>query len=574
MGYRVHERAPSGGDVGEGLLPRPCRHLQLTKALFKARPADVLLGPWCRTPRVRGLPVLTEGATPADFVAAAAAFPYVFDRVIEALARIFNTTFGISRSTRYWALVTHPLLYHYLLGHLVKWHLVQRALDGRMSDYEVTYAVPGPESTPLLYPHLRTAYEEDDRFNLESFSVICRGVGVPGVLGSPGARVARRSGLLGSGRRKLQALYAYAVARRRHWLRPRTQEIGPGTIVVKDMAPAFVQELAATSGLRFVDLDEVAALRPALRLAPDEALRRRAAWTHEDPLIASILEGLQFHLPVQQVECFPHVYEATSRTLGRRGVPDTLVFGILERLEYRLIAAEAMSRGARLVSIQHGGNYGESIAAVSLVVERTFSDRFVTYGWQEDAERDVAAGGFRTTSLAPGPPPTEDGHVLLVAPFFHEYPHHLNWLPEHRYRKKQAFLHPLPAGIRHCLVVRMRPGRTTSARLEREWLPRFPATSPGAGRCRGRWWRWADTSSVCPPPPGIGTERHAGESPAPHENAHSSRYLRDDKIPTSETLLRRAKRLHPQRSWSSGAASRRAERSAPSGSTILPGRCA
>ncbi len=418
--------------------------------------------------------MLTEGATPGDFVAAAAAFPRVFDQVIERLARILNETFGISRSTRYWALITHPLLYHYLLSHLIKWQVVERALHGRVSELEVDYAVLAPDSTPLLYPHLRAAYEDDDRFNLESFSEICHGLGVPEARPPASGRNPRHRGLLDAGRRKAQALYAFLVAWRRHRYRPELQSLDPHTVVVKDMAPGFVRELAIHSGLRFVDMDDVAAFRPTLRTAPDESLRRKASWTHEDPLVRSILRGLQYHLPVQQMESFPHVLEAAKRRLQRLGVPAVLTFGILERLEYRVLAAEAMCLGARLVSIQHGGNYGESVAAVSLVVERSFSDRFVTFGWQEDASLDVPAGGFRTLGLATEDAAAPEGHVLLVAPFFQEYPHHLNWSPEHRHRERRAFLDALPPTVRRRLVVRLRPGRAASARLEQEWLAPFP----------------------------------------------------------------------------------------------------
>ena len=465
------------------------QRLQLTKTPAAGRAPDVLLGPWCVGGEVRGTPLLSEGAEPADFVAAARTFPGVFARVVEALAGIFNETFGISRSARYWALVTHPLLYHYLLSHLVKRSLVERAREGRAGGYEVPEAAPGPASVPLLYSDLRAAYEHDDRFNLELFSLVCRSLGVPGSSGryrghaaGGGAGIARRL------RRAVLGAYAFSAAARRYRAHSRQRQLGEDSVVFKDVDPAFARQLAERTGLRFVPIGEAVRLRPSLRTATDEDLRTRVPWSHADPSIHAILQGLQYHLPVHQVETFPRLLEEARGQLSRHGAPGALLFGLLERPDYRVFAAEAMERGARLVSIQHGGNYGESIAAVSTVIERYFSDRFVTFGWQEDPEKDVPAGGFRTLGLAPvpepgpAPEPGSEGDVLLVAPFFQEYPHHLNWSPTARHRERRGLLQALPAAIRRRVVVRMRPGRTASARLEREWLAPFPELTIEEGR--------------------------------------------------------------------------------------------
>lgn len=459
--------------------------LQLTKTQAAGRAPDVLLGPWCIGAEVSGTPLLSVGAEPTDFVAAARAFPGVFMRVVEALTGIFNETFGISRSARYWALVTHPLLYHYLLSHLVKRSLVERALGGRTGEYEVHEAAPGPASSPLLYSDLRAAYEHDDLFNLELFSLVCRSLGVPGSSGrsrwrAPGGR----AGVVRRLRRAALGAYVFSAATRRYRAHSRQRQLGEDAVVFKDIDPAFAHRLAERTHLRFVPIDEAVHLRPSLRSAPDEGLRTRVSWSHADPSIHSILQGLQYHLPVHQVETFPRLLEEARGQLSRHGGPGALLFGLLERPDYRVFAAEAMERGSRLVSIQHGGNYGESIAAVSTVIERYFSDRFVTFGWQEDPEKDVPAGGFRTFGLAPAPEPDSrpDGDVLLVAPLFQEYPHHLNWSPTTRHQERRILLEALPPAIRRRMIVRMRPGRSASARLEREWLAPFPELRIEEGR--------------------------------------------------------------------------------------------
>lgn len=449
--------------------------VQLTKTRISDGPPDAFLGPWCIPGEAPGRPVLSEGAPPEVFAQVGAEFPDLHRRVVAALTEVLNRTFGVTRSERYWALLTHPLLYHYLVSYLVKWKVVERALGSRSEGYEALCAFPRSASTPLLYSDLRVAYEEDDRFNLELFSLVCRGLGVPGAT-SPGIDGPRASRTRGSRamQRRSRALYAWITEAKRSWTRARTDALGEDAVLYKDMEPAFATALGAATGLRFVPLDEVANLRSRPRLSPDGTLRGRASWSHADPLVDGILGGLRYHLPVRQLEGYPSLLRDARRRLDWSGDPAAVLFSILERPGYRVFTAEAMERGARIVSIQHGGNYGESAAAVSEGVERSFSDRFVTFGWRKDPEKDVPAGGFRTGGLSTAPEAPADGDVLLVAPLFQEYPHHVNWAPLDRQRDRTTLLERLPPAVRRRLVVRMRPARTASARLEREWLAPFP----------------------------------------------------------------------------------------------------
>ena len=155
------------------------------------------------------------------------------------------------------------------------------------------------------------------------------------------------------------------------------------------------------------------------RVAPDTAWRASlvagAARLGPDPgLLEAALVLLPYHLPVALGEAMPAVREAALRARPHRPRAVYSSQSLWTHLAFKVLVAEWIALGTRLLYHQHGGWYGLDEEHVAERYEVRTADRYYTWGWSR--------GDAHTRALpppVPAPrrePPSYDSLVCFDQP--------------------------------------------------------------------------------------------------------------------------------------------------------------
>jgi len=152
---------------------------------------------------------------------------------------------------------------------------------------------------------------------------------------------------------------------------------------------------------------------------------------------------------------------------------------------FKAWAAKKVEAGAPLIIGQHGGHYGVGLWSFSEEHETKISDRYLSWGWEEDIQPKVKAVGQLKARHPLGVHHAQQPDALLVTAVVPRYSYWMysimvasQWLG---YLKDQfRFVENLPQAIRDALVVRLYPKDYGWDQIAR-WQDRFPNIRLDAG---------------------------------------------------------------------------------------------
>ncbi|AON56555.1 LIC12162 family transferase [Herbaspirillum seropedicae] len=129
---------------------------------------------------------------------------------------------------------------------------------------------------------------------------------------------------------------------------------------------------------------------------------------------------------------------------------------------FKVWTAAQVEQGRPYIVGQHGAGYGtHQFFQTRFAPEHSASDRFLTWGWRDDDQRNVPAFLLKTAGRKPLPRPTADAdRMLLVAPVVANQITH--WDSIHEFACNQEFqfnwVRALPPELRKKITVRLHHG--------------------------------------------------------------------------------------------------------------------
>jgi len=204
---------------------------------------------------------------------------------------------------------------------------------------------------------------------------------------------------------------------------------------------------------------------------PDWGLRESifSSDTDDDAVLRSLLWALACTVPSMVVEGHSAVEKAVESY--DRGEPrSALIAPGIGELDRHLVGLQA-EKGARIHFVQHGGRYGESIPTPRETYERSVSDTFVSWGWEEEGVMGLPSpklDRFRARYVRHrqrlGTDPslvlwvTDEQSLVGNSPPFES---------QVQYERRQSALaQHMPSKVRSLVQVRLRPQKSGTDTLE------------------------------------------------------------------------------------------------------------
>lgn len=450
------------------------QHVQLTAASVSGIEDSLLLGDWCCTDSDGGMTESDEWFnSDADRAEHAAAF----ETVLDALSNWLNQIHQRDYPRAWWHLLLYRFLHRYIRYVFIRRRELQQGLSGETQQAmvlrEEDWWTPGTDAAV----DRRTL--ESDRFNLQLFSQIatldglnCDTFPADQFRFPAGDEEEKQPFSLRAVFRKLRKSLGSRQTDR--W-RDRTPLESRAAVFFDTHFPgSFIERLRDSDEYTLFEFGGWPAPRRCFRI--NDRLRRTLTRTAEAGTLADlVLASLPVCLPVDYVEGFRY-HEQRGVTVLNRGVPKLIVAAFLPHVWSRCYVAQCQMQGARLVFVQHGGNYGESIFTPFEQSELSIGDAFVNWGWSSEGRhtslsaprliqaRDSIRGGSRDRLL----------FVVTVAGKY----------PGFRDRSKLApgFLSQLDERLQRCTTVRYRLRKGGDESYCRSWMQRFPAVRFDPGR--------------------------------------------------------------------------------------------
>lgn len=349
----------------------------------------------------------------AALAAAAADCRAAVDRLLPRLAAALEERHRVDLGPRYWRIVLGPwLLYH-----------VQQVEDRRRRA-----ALALAAGTPLVLldeADFRTPRDGPDflsmcpteSYALQVLALCVRAAGAS----APTARAAESARFVPRPVGRLDALKAaaktvgYAAAR----------ALRPPRVLTDGVYPLGRRRHAELDRACGGGVWPLAAPLPERLRVPavlDEARLSLSRLLAEGPLEAAVVATLPRCLPALFLEGFAGARARAVRLLGRPPAVMLHSSGVYYDEMYKLCAAEAARAGARLVGVQHGGQYGTALWSNPEWHERAIADSYLTWGWTEDAKTAPVPVPW----LGDAPPRApEPGRLLLLSTSGLAIPHEL-----------------------------------------------------------------------------------------------------------------------------------------------------
>jgi putative transferase (TIGR04331 family) len=405
-----------------------------------------------------------------------------YEVALERVAATLNAVHGLSRGREYWELLTYRFLAPFVSELYLRYRYLGNVLAAHAGLCPVVLH-PDDFSTPADDYELVWRTFDSDRFNLQLFSQLALGMGVPSLV------------LEGDGfPADAEAPTLSGASRPRGWkqrLRAALQRVAPpapatgarAVVIFPRHLPAEAQAAVERStGLR---LSPMRAPEPAFARAPlDPAARARLqAPAGADEFTRLAVEALRVVLPRDYLEDFPR-YLRLARGLARRGSPALVVASYMTSVTARAWVGEcrALRQAPRLAIVQHGGNYGEagSLSARWIDPERRVADTFLSWGWGGD---EPGVEPLTAPQLMEFAPPGGAGEgILVISGKVWAYPGVGGFLGVPPLGETQAeFFGRLDPSLRAVTRFRAHP-RDVQALLERgRWDRHFPEVTIDRG---------------------------------------------------------------------------------------------
>lgn len=435
----------------------------------------LLLGPWCapydkreklESLRWRMLPSPWEDR---DRLSAASEYVgEVYRRLLPKLSAQLDQVLGVQEPLAHWRVLIGPWLLHFVHSLYDRYVHLLDALSF-VPHLRASVLAESCFRTPRTTREALTWLPHDDHYNWQLFSELLalmpQSSGVP-VTHDPNIRIPLTS-RRGPSRLRRWTGRAHAGVlgtlgrRRRAWLTGITA------------SRSSLLGLAVRSRLQIIPASMVDIVGADAREATESDRRRQrlGELTADDDFEAICIRLLARHLPAVYLES----YHDARRTV-RRWYPRTPSLLVTEtewfmNETYKYVIADAMARGSRLVTVQHGGYYGYTRPMPFEDLEREIGQVFLVWGW---ADRQPSLGNLPHPIVSQRPKPLRPGGRILFA--VHEAERYLYrlgatgagslWEPQWQWQVR--FMNGLPAALRQRVAVRPPPqdiGQCVNQRL-------------------------------------------------------------------------------------------------------------
>ncbi|MBI5245402.1 MAG: hypothetical protein HY922_17190 [Elusimicrobia bacterium] len=430
----------------------------------------LILGPWClpygqkdRWTPLRRRILEDPWDPPGRMQDAVARCERAQERLLEFLADYLNGVHGVRRSPRYWRILLGPWLMGFVSALCDRWTHLSAAAEAcpRLASWRL-------DPADYLTPRNTLEYNSwlyGDEFNLQVYSELMPLLGIRSEL----RRFPRMSSLKarpGASAWKSRPR-TLAAALSRGLGMPKNRG-GFFSDLYFDRRHALSLVLASRGGMRPV----VAELPKSFCFEPEAGSRRQGlrGFPHRDEFEKILSSCLPTHFPTLFLEGYSKLRDLVLSDW--QPLPRLLqtAVGWFSNEYFKLLAAEAVEAGGRLIIAQHGGAYGMFQSMQRERHERAIADEYWTWGWTDDS----APGGAALKRM-PNPrlhfPPRRAGSAgrssrdwILVNTSLPRYPNswHFDYTPaSHRFenylRDRSRFIRCLSDPARRSMLIRLHP---------------------------------------------------------------------------------------------------------------------
>jgi len=395
----------------------------------------------------------------------------MYERLLRILADWLNQIHGTHHGLRYWRIVIGFYLYHY----------VQLLYDRYLCLQQARELYPGLSTIGMCHFSYRTCCDAlefvqlcrtSDALNLQLYSQVATALGInieqrhyvwPGKTVEPTKQIS-------SFRRNAFKLIDAFMNRGTK---------SPVALYLTLMRRSILIRLVFASGLRVWPILSFDA-QPLVPDRRDNELREELRkMKGPDNFGTLVLNTLAINMPLRYVEGFKTVQDAVEPLAARRS-PKAIVTGLgtLYDPSFAVWAAECVERGARMIGVQHGGTYGESVASTSEKFERSVADIFVSWGWNED-NRVVALPAAKLIGISAPKNNLKKDRILWVTTADSRYPYFLSLLPIgpdflRYFQFQQEFYRSISDELRPKLTLRLYNRDYFGWSWKKRWMDRFP----------------------------------------------------------------------------------------------------
>lgn len=439
------------------------------KQFWDAGDGLLLLGPWClryEDPDYAGglrytmLPNVWDDRTRLE--QGARYCREIQGPLLARLTRALNGIHGADHNERYWTILLGPWLTFYTHQLYDRYTQILQALKSH-PDLKTACLSPEDFYTPAdTEDFLR--FFHTDHYNLQLYSQIFKFLGktAPELRlagGAPVPMAAAPRGLV----KRLKAPLRGLVHKGCGWtIRHKKVDI-----VTDELYPsgALLWSLVRAMGGQMLPLLETFPDSLRAKAAPSAARAGLAQLAGDDVFQKLLISTLPVALPALFLEGYA---KARAHVVEEYPKAPRAVFagtGLYYNEYLKLVAAHWVEQGARLLGLQHGGQYGTAKFSLAEEHERRVSDLYFTWGWSSTAD-DPRVGDLPSPKLSvmakakAFPWKIDSKDILLVSAEGMKNAHHLFPTPmglqwEEYFQWRKRFIMGFPQELRGALCARL-----------------------------------------------------------------------------------------------------------------------
>lgn len=413
----------------------------------------------------------------------------LYENTLQSLCKVLNEKHGVNHTDRYWRIVLGQWLGYFIEIVFDRWFMLKTALETTsIKSVQLLYRAPG-EGVPQNMAEFCALFVEDDWNELICAQLLQRMV--PNLVNEYVEKQARGPRDQEPARRKaledkLKRRAARLLARCSTWV-TRSQDY---FFIASYLAPQ--QEFAMQ--LKLGQMPKVWRSPPMPQFTFRAATRQ---WQIEPqlsaltPLFQEFADFLTWlvpaHLPLAYWEGYAQLREFVN-DLNWPAQPKAIFTSNAYSSDdvFKVWAAEKVGAGAPLIIGQHGGNYGMARWSYTEEHQLAIADRFVTWGWTNPAQPNIAPVGNLKGFGRHGIRSNPTGKALLVEMTMPRYSYHLYSAPvatnqmEQYLADQYAFVAALPENLRQEVLVRLYASDYGFSQAAR-WQEKFPGLALDAG---------------------------------------------------------------------------------------------
>lgn len=402
----------------------------------------------------------------------------VYERILALAAQSLNAAHGTSHSLRYWRILIGPWLYMFTHVLFDRWSMIERVTSIYDIDETLLIRYPGTELVPA---ELKNFNSDSERWNHYIFGRVIkyqnkiRWIEVDPDQPDDRTIAPEKSGIArgaSSLRERLRALAERALQR----------------LTRRDEAFIITSHLPRIEEAKLqLALGQVPKFwrTPCLeRTEPNAERRQQFVVPGEggDDFSRFVCAMLPEQIPTVYLEGYGHLAEIAA-DLPWPTAPKVIFTSNSFQFDevFQAWAAAKTEIGAPLVIGQHGGFYGVGKWIVGEDHQVAISDRFLTWGWDDDRPATYPLFALTNVNKAGGTW-KPDGHLLLVTVSIRVYSFKCHSMPvgpnqsEEFVSDQLRFAECLSGGIRDALIVRIH--KQTDEKLKSAYVLRWTRAYP------------------------------------------------------------------------------------------------